>query len=120
MLRVTTDDTAQLVVLEPDSALTEADFTAAAETIDPLIERDALKGLVIYTEDFPGWDSFNGLVGHLKFVRDHHRDIGRVALVTDSRLGDIGEKLASHFVSATIQHFPYDELDAAKRWIGES
>ena len=119
MLRVTIDDATHVAVLEPDSALTEADFTAAAAAIDPLIERDALKGLVIHTQDFPGWDSFNGLVGHLKFVREHHKDIGRVALVTDSRLGDIAEKLASHFVSATIQHFPYAELEAAKRWIGE-
>lgn len=117
MLRVTTDEPARIVVLEPESALSEADFTAAASKIDPLIETNSLNGIVIYTEEFPGWDSFGALVSHLKFVRDHHKLLRRVAIVTDSRLGDFAERLASHFVSAQIKHFPFDDVESAKNWI---
>jgi len=40
--------------------------------------------------------------------------------VTDSLLGDIGEYIAGHFVSAEIKHFPFDELNVAQNWIVNS
>jgi hypothetical protein len=50
-------------------------------------------------------------------VRDHHRHIRRIGLVTDSAMGDVAPRLASHFVSAEIRHFPAGSLEAAKQWI---
>jgi hypothetical protein len=50
-------------------------------------------------------------------VREHHRKVKKVALVTDSPLGSVGEKLASHFVAAEIKHFPAREFEAARHWI---
>jgi hypothetical protein len=44
-------------------------------------------------------------------------DIKKVALVTDAALGNIGERLASHFVAATIRHFPAGQTEAARQWI---
>jgi hypothetical protein len=41
----------------------------------------------------------------------------KVAVVTDSPLGDVAERLASHFVSAELKHFPSSGLEAAKHWI---
>ena len=107
MLKIATDESAGLVELIPDGALSEADFKAVAKEVDPLIEQGSLKGIMITTESFPGWDSFGALVGHFRFVRDHHEHLKRVALVTDSDLADVAEKLASHFVSAEIRHFPF-------------
>jgi hypothetical protein len=118
LLKVSTHESAGIVILEPQSALAEADFTAAAATIDPLIEKGSLDGIVISTRDFPSWESFGALVSHLRFVRGHHKLIGRVAIVTDSRLGDLAEKLGSHFIAAEIRHFPFGDIDAAKQWIG--
>ena len=117
MLKITTDEAAQLAVLEPDGALSEADFTAAAASIDPLIEKGRFKGLIIRAESFPGWDSFGALTSHFRFVRDHHERVQRVALVTDSRLGDVAEKLANHFASAEIRHFPFGDIEMARSWI---
>jgi hypothetical protein len=39
---------------------------------------------MIHTESFPGWESFGAFVSHLKFVGDHHRQIERIAAVTNS------------------------------------
>lgn len=50
-------------------------------------------------------------------MRDHHKQIKTVGLVTDSALGNVAEHLASHFVSAEIRHFPVGKLEAAKQWI---
>jgi stage II sporulation SpoAA-like protein len=57
------------------------------------------------------------MVTHFRFVRDHHKRIRKVALVTDSPVGDVAEHLASHFVSAKVRHFPGGQLDQARQWI---
>jgi hypothetical protein len=57
------------------------------------------------------------MAAHFRFVRDHHTRIKKVAVVTDAVLGTVAEKLASHFVAATIKHFPAGEVEAARRWI---
>ena len=121
VLNINLDETRGIVVLEPAGRLSEADFHAAAGIIDPYLRNPgALAGIVIHVEDFPGWDSFSALVAHLKFVREHHRDVSRVAFATDSPVGSAAEKVARHFVNAEIKHFGFVELEAAKDWIYES
>jgi hypothetical protein len=55
------------------------------------------------------------MAAHFRFVKDHHRQIKKVTLVTDSALGNVAEKLASHFLAAEIKHFPAGESAAAKQ-----
>ncbi|MDH6244896.1 STAS/SEC14 domain-containing protein [Mycobacterium sp. OTB74] len=57
------------------------------------------------------------MVNQLRFVRDHHKHIQRIAVVTDSHLGDVAEHLTSHFVAAEIKHFPGGRAEEARRWI---
>ncbi|MCP4286914.1 MAG: STAS/SEC14 domain-containing protein [Gammaproteobacteria bacterium] len=110
-----------IVILEPDGALTVDDFEAAAEKIDPYIkEKGKLNGLIIHSESFPGWDSFAALATHLRFVKNHHQKISHVALVTDSPVGKMAEVMASHFISAKMKDFRYEELENARSWILES
>ncbi len=118
MLKTTLDEKNDIAILEPQGALSKADFINAAEIIDPFIEQhDKLNGVIIYTPSFPGWDSFAALVTHLKFIREHQRKITRLAFVTDSAIGSFVEKIGSHFVAAEVKTFPFNELDQAKQWI---
>ena len=118
MLTLSLNETDGIALLEPNGELTEDDFKSAAKLLDPYIEQEGgLNGLIIHTPEFPGWDSFAAMVTHLKFVRDHHKKIKRLAIVTDSPLGEFAEHIASHFVSAEIKHFAYDEMDQAKDWL---
>jgi len=104
--------------IQPKSALEKADFEDLARAVDPFIDETGdLAGLIIETPAFPGWESFGAMTAHLRFVRDHHKHIRKIAVVTDSALGTVAEKLASHFVSAEIKHFPASDLDVARRWI---
>ena len=76
---------AGVLVVEPKSALSAEDFREISRSIDPYIrEKGKLTGLLIEAASFPGWDSFGALIEHLKFVHDHHRNIDRVAVVTDA------------------------------------
>jgi hypothetical protein len=57
------------------------------------------------------------MAAHFRFVRDHHKHIKKIALVTDSMLGNVAEHLASHFVAAEIKHFSASEFEVAKQWV---
>lgn len=117
MLQVKIDEEKGIALLEPDGPLSQDDFESAAKLVDPYIEKAGqLSGLVIHAESFPGWDSFAGLSSHLKFVREHHKKISRVAFSTDSVIGNFGESVAGHFVNAEIKVFAYQDLEQAKEW----
>lgn len=118
MIEYSLDAANSILYVRPKSALAPEDFLQLAKTVDPYIERTGdLAGLILETSTFPGWTSLGAVAAHLRFVRDHHRHIKKVALVTDAALGNIAERLASHFVSATIRHFPAGQIEAAKQWI---
>lgn len=118
MIEHTLDTEHSILYLRPKSALGQDDFAQLAKTVDPYIEKTGhLAGLIIEAPKFPGWESLGAMAAHIRFVRDHHKRIRKIGLVTDSALGNVAERLASHFVSAEIRHFSAGELEAAKQWI---
>ena len=118
MIDIKLDEHAGVAVIQLRDKLSEDDFKQAAMTIDPYIEKTGkLNGVILYSKDFPGWDSFSGFIKHMKFIRDHHKKLDRVALVTDSKLVNAGERIVKHFVSAEVRKFSFDQLEAAKEWV---
>lgn len=118
MIEYDLDTEHSVLLVRPKSALEQQDFVDLAQAVDPYIETTGdLAGLILEVSAFPGWDSFGALVTHFRFVRDHHKHVKKVAVVTDSHLGDIAEHLATHFVSATIRHFPAGQTAQARQWI---
>jgi hypothetical protein len=118
MLDIELDREAGLAILRPERALSEADFDSVAGTIDLYLEEHGeLTGLIIFTKEFPGWKSFGAMLKHFRFVRDYQRKLSRVALVTDSKIGNLAEMIAGHFVSASVKHFPHDSFIDARNWV---
>lgn len=113
-------DDESILVIEPHGPLASEDFKALAAEIDPSIERHGrLQGIMIEAQSFPGWEDFSAMTAHLKFVRDHHRSIRRVAVVSDSPVLAFLPRIASHFVAAEVRHFPHAELEGALGWLRE-
>ena len=118
MIEHTLDTEHSILYVRPRSRLEQDDFEQLAKTVDPYIqEKGTLAGLIIQVTSFPGWESLGAMASHFRFVRDHHKHIKKVAVVTDSPMGNVAEHLASHFVAADIRHFPAQELAAAKQWV---
>ena len=112
------DENAGILHVRPAGPLREEDFAALTRAADGYISREGeLAGLIVETRRFPGWEDLAAALGHFRFVKDHHAKIRKVALVTESPLGSIGQHLASLFVSAEIRKFDMDELAAARDWI---
>ncbi len=118
MIEHTLDTINSILYVKPKTSLEKADFEQLALTVDPYIkETGGLAGLIIDAPHFPGWENLVALTSHFNFVRDHHKHIKKIGLVTDSALGNVAEHLASHFVSAEIRHFSSGESEKAKEWI---
>jgi len=118
MIEHTLDSAHSILYVRPKSRLEEADFAQLAKTVDAHIEaKGDLAGLIIEVASFPGWESLGAMASHFHFVRDHHKHVKKIGVVTDSPMGNVAENLASHFVAAEIKHFPAGEIEAARQWV---
>ena len=118
MLQIKFDRDAGIVTVTPSVPLNENDFSVLASEVDPYIEKEGkLNGLIIQVESFPGWENFAGLISHLKFIREHHKKIEKVAAVSDGKIVSIMPQIVDHFVNAKVKYFPYENLDEAILWI---
>ncbi|MGE3512160.1 MAG: STAS/SEC14 domain-containing protein [Vicinamibacterales bacterium] len=111
---------AGVLVVEPHGRLRANDFDALDAAADSWIESadGALRGVVVHARQFPGWENLGSLLRHVRFVRDHHRKIRRVALAVDGPVAEITPVLVDHFVQAELKQFGTDDLDVAIMWAG--
>lgn len=111
----------EILVLHPEGPLEAADFTTLASHVDAYLERHGtLRGVLIRAKSFPGWKDFGALLAHLKFVKEHHQRIEKIAVVADGAFANIMPNIASHFVHAQVQHFDLAREDAAWDWLRQS
>ena len=104
--------------LSPTAPLSKKDFSGLSAEVDAyLCENAKLHGVLIHAKAFPGWEDFGSFTAHLHFIRDHHQQIERIAVVTDSPLAGIAELLGKHFTSADIRHFPFADDNKALEWL---
>ena len=121
MLTITEDDAHGCFVLEPVGQPAQGRPRRA----DRALRRQGRRGATgsrtssSSRRAFPTWSNFAALLEHLRFIRDHHRQIEKVALVSDARALDIAPRIARLFVSARLRHFPADALDEALAWVAE-
>ena len=109
---------AGILIIRPEASLEATDFQRIAQDVDPYIEANGkLHGVLIDAKSFPGWKDFVALLAHLKFVKDHHRKIERIAAVSDSSFLSIAPMIASHFVQAEVRHFGHSQKDEALNWL---
>jgi hypothetical protein len=110
-----------IVVIEPKGPLSAADFRDLTRDVDlHLVRTGTLNGVLIHATAFPGWDSFGTMISHLRFIRDHHRSVKKVALASDSAMATIMPKLVDHFVGAEVKGIAFDERDKAMAWLKRS
>lgn len=110
-----------ILIIEPVESLHSSDFDMISGIVDPYITVNGkLNGLVIHAESFPGWQDFASLLAHIKFVKEHHALIAKVAAVADEGVVAILPAIADRFVKADVKHFGYDDLDSAIAWIKQA
>jgi len=107
-----------ILVVSPTDKLETTDFERLRLLTDPYIEKHGdLNGLLIDAETFYGWEDFASMLSHIRFVRNYHKKIERVAAVTDNGFLAILPKVADHFVAAEVRHYDYQDRDQALNWL---
>jgi hypothetical protein len=108
-----------LLVLRPDGPLEASDFALVQHLVDAYLAKNgALRGVLIHADHaFPGWKEFAALVAHLKFVKEHHQHIEKIAVVVDAGFATIVPSIANHFVDAQVKRFDLAHEDAAWDWL---
>lgn len=110
-----------ILVLKPAGPLEAGDFTILASHVDAYLEQNGkLRGVLVHAKAFPGWKDFGALLAHLKFVKQHHQKIEKVAVVADGAFATVMPHIASHFIHAQVKHFDYAHEDAALDWLMEN
>jgi hypothetical protein len=71
---------------------------------------------LIDTPSFPGWESFDALIQHLKFARDHLQDSRRRRRYRPFFL-KFAPKFAAHFAQLKIKVFGGGERAEALAWL---
>lgn len=111
----------QVLEVRPVGELGVDDFDALAAQVDPIIrEYGYMGGLLINAADFAGWESFASLVHHCQFIREHHKHIHKIAVVSDHSLLGFMPRLVDHFVSAEVRPFAASERRRALDWLAET
>lgn len=109
-----------ILIVTPEGPLDKTDFEALAREVDPYIEAQGkLNGLLIAARLFPGWKDFAALLSHLRFVKNHHQKIKKVAAVTDSGFLSVMPHIVDHFVDAEVKYFAYRDKDCALDWLSD-
>ncbi len=110
-----------VLIVKPLGPLESKDFAAIVRDADGYIEsHGALNGLMICAENFRGWKNMQSLWSHLKFVRDHHKKIKKVAFVSNSKIAELVINFAKYFVNPEAKYFKYNQESSAMYWIGAS
>jgi hypothetical protein len=109
-----------IFVLSPAGPLDTTDIEGFARRVDPYIEKNGnLKGMIVYIEQFSGWKNIASFASHIRFIKDHHHSVGKVATISDSRLLSGLQRFAGCFVDPEVQHFTLGEEGAAIEWLRE-
>jgi hypothetical protein len=107
--------------LNPSAPLRKEDFAGLSADVDAYLAENArLHGVMIHAKSFPGWEDFGGFTAHMHFVREHHQQVERIAVVTDSPLASMAELLGKHFTSAEVKHFPFADDAKALAWLEDA
>lgn len=107
---------AGIIRIHPESPLLARDFAEINQMVNRhLSNHGTLKGLLISTDDRPGWEEFSDWVSHL------HIDGGgkslRIATVSDEPLASLLAPITNHFSKAEVKQFSQDQAQQALSWV---
>ena len=118
MINIDIKRSENVFVLSLDGSVSSDDFRNVGSTIDTYInEHDATPRLVIQVSGVPHWENLEAMIAHFQLVRDHHKIVPKVAIVSDSNALALAHIFVDHFTGAKIRQFPEDALDDAINWV---
>jgi len=108
-----------VLLVIPEGPLTCKDIDSLKSKLNALRARALRPSIVIHTRAFPGWKSTRAFFEQVRFIRDHHREIAKVAIASSSSFFRIARPILAPLVSPEIRLFVYEALADAVAWAEE-
>lgn len=110
-----------IVELRPRGPLEAHDATSLSLTVNSYIEdHGRLRGVLLELEHFPGFDDWDAVAAHVRFLREHLPHIDRLALVTDNPWLEPLPDVMRLLTPLEVKRFPHDKRGDAFAWIASS
>ena len=97
--------------------VTEEDYTTLASELRDEIARHGRIRLLFRLSDLSLSSFFTALDERLRFVKDHHDDIERVAVVTDDTATELLSRVGEAVPGVETETFKLDEESKAWAWL---
>jgi hypothetical protein len=117
MINIDIKERENIFVLTPDGAIGADDIAAVNEQVNTYINTcDRIPNLVVRASSLPHWKDFQALAAHFKFIKNHHKVVKKVAIVSDSSLIWLIRPIVNQFTGAKVRRFPERAFDDAVNW----
>jgi len=116
MLSYTEHDNAQAVEIVLKGRVSTEEFDRIAGKLEAFIARHGKIRVLEVIEDFEGMDAI-AFWHDVKFSLRHLHDFSRLAIVTNPDVHHLWSSLVAPFITCEVEHFPPDEVDAARDWL---
>ncbi|MBI1355808.1 MAG: STAS/SEC14 domain-containing protein [Acidobacteria bacterium] len=100
-----------------EGKLQAEDYETFVPVVEDLIKQYGSLDLLVNLHDFHGWTA-GALWEDIKFDVKHFRDIGKLAIVGETKWEAGMAKFCKPFTTAEVRFFPREDLVAAREWIG--
>jgi SpoIIAA-like len=117
MITIEKHERHNIFVLTPPKSITSDDIAELNRQMNDYVNaHDKVPNLVLRADQVPAWKNFEALADHIKFVKNHHRLVKKVAIVSDDRLIWLVRPVVDAFTGAKVRRFSADAFDKAYAW----
>ncbi len=106
----------RILSVKLSGTLGKGDYENFVPEVERLIQKHGKIRMIVDMHDFHGWD-MGALWEDIKFDLKHFKDIGRLAIVGETKWQEWMSKFCNPFTAAEIRYFDHDQADRANAWI---
>lgn len=116
-MAITTHAQEHILEVNVKGALSSDDFKELAAIADNLVKEHGKIRLLLNATDFQGWENFSAAENHFRFVKHHHQNVEKIALIAGHMWQHWVAAMASIFVHPEVKVFHTDKGEEAERWV---
>jgi len=117
MIDILQESTDDCIGLKVTGKLSIGDYTELLPILDMSIASLDKINLVIFAEDFKGWEGLDAVMADFRLAKDQYRKVERAAFVSDKKWHKYVVKLMAPFTRATEEKFfEPSQIDEAWGW----
>ena len=110
----------RILTITPEGKVSAEDFNGLEKKLELLlIKYGKLNGVLLDLKEIPFWSNFSSFLTHMRFIKKHHEDIDRLAVVTNKHFIGIVPWFADFFTTTDLKYFKETEKNFARLWLAD-